>query len=142
MDDDPRLSHYVYIYMANRDKPLKFAFAVGETIEYLCIKVRMIFFLSAKQSRISILPCIFYYSSIQSVLISRKINTFLFLDMQCLQYKSFSKTFVRIAKLFFKTMVPMRSHTGRGLREVQIQLSLEIQAIQYGQTERDRFKCI
>ncbi|KAG5323108.1 JAK kinase, partial [Acromyrmex heyeri] len=39
MDDDLRLSHYVYIYMANRDKPLKFAFTVGETIEYLCIKI-------------------------------------------------------------------------------------------------------
>lgn len=55
MDDDPRLSHYVYIYMANRDKPLKFAFNVGETIEYLCIKVRTIFFFSVEQGRIETL---------------------------------------------------------------------------------------
>lgn len=62
--------------------------------------------------------------------------------MPYFQYKSFSKTSVCTAKLFFKTMVPLWSYTGRRLREVQIQLSLEIQAIQYGQAERNRFKCI
>lgn len=75
--------------------------------------------------------------------ISRKIKIlFILLDMQYFQYKSFDKTSVRLAKLLLKTMVPLWSYTGRRLGEVQIQLSLEVQAIQYGQIERDRFKCI